>query len=411
MGQNNLFSGEKRYKSPKKEYICCEEILFLPDMKKIAIAVDSFKGSLTSRQVADAFAEGFSTIFEQCEILKISVADGGEGTLSTLVEALQGRYVEMSVADPLMRSVTARYGLVDDGKSAIVEMAAASGLVLLEAGERNPMKCSSYGTGELIADALRRGARRILLCIGGSATNDAGVGMLRALGFRFLDQGGRELAGRGEDLRHIVSIDARGVMPELFEAEFVVACDVTNPLYGEQGAAYVYAPQKGADSSMVECLDSGLRNFAELLKEYSGNDVAMIQGAGAAGGLAAGAVALLGAHLERGVDMVLDAIGFHDIIRGSDLVITGEGRIDSQTFMGKLPCGVLRAASAQSIPAIAICGVVEECEALHQSGFAAIIPLLDNPSSFEEAMREDIATRRVKSTAKHIAKLMQSCRK
>lgn len=380
-------------------------------MKKITIAVDSFKGSLTSRQVADAFAEGFSTIFEQCEILKLSVADGGEGTLATLVEALHGRYVETEVADPLMRRITARYGLVDNGQTAIVEMAAASGLMRLEPHERNPLKSSSYGTGELIADALRKGARRVLLCIGGSATNDAGVGMLRALGFRFLDERGKELAGRGEDLGYIATIEAQEIMPELLETEFVVACDVANPLYGEQGAAYIYAPQKGADCSMVKCLDDGLRNFAELLRRYSGNDVAMIQGAGAAGGLAAGAVALLGARLERGVDMVLDVIGFHDIIRGSDLVITGEGRIDGQTVMGKLPCGVLRAASAQRIPTIAICGVLDDCEVLRQIGFSAIVPLINNPSSSEEAMREGVATQRVKSTAEHIAKLMQSCRR
>lgn len=373
-------------------------------MKKITIAVDSFKGSLTSRQVADAFAEGFSTIFEQCEILKLSVADGGEGTLATLVEALHGRYVETEVADPLMRRITARYGLVDNGQTAIVEMAAASGLMRLEPHERNPLKSSSYGTGELIADALRKGARRVLLCIGGSATNDAGVGMLRALGFRFLDERGKELAGRGEDLGYIATIEAQEIMPELLETEFVVACDVANPLYGEQGAAYIYAPQKGADCSMVKRLDDGLRNFAELLRRYSGNDVAMIQGAGAAGGLAAGAVALLGARLERGVDMVLDVIGFHDIIRGSDLVITGEGRIDSQTLMGKAPSGVLQAAMRQGIPVVAIGGAVEMCDELRESGFAAIIPIADASIPLEVAMRSDVAEENVRLTAAKIAR-------
>ena len=376
-------------------------------MKKITVAIDSFKGSLSSHEVACAFERGFRCEFPQAEVCKVSVADGGEGTVEALVQTLGGEEVRIVASDPLMRGVEVCYGIVDGGRTAVMEMSAASGLPLLAPEERNPLKTTTYGTGEMIADALARGCRKFLVGIGGSATNDAGVGMLRALGFRFLDAEGQELVGGGEILDKITTIDDSGALEALHEAEFVVACDVTNPLYGPEGAAYVFAPQKGADAAMVEQLDGGLRNFAEVVKRYNGEDVASLQGAGAAGGLGGGFKALLGARLERGIEMVLGAMRFDDIIAGSDLVVTGEGRLDSQTVMGKTPSGVLRAACKQGIPCIAIGGAIEYCKELAESDFAALFPVVSGPVSLERAMQRDVAEANVERTATQIAKMLK----
>lgn len=375
-------------------------------MKRITIAVDSFKGSLTSREVADSFAEGWHSIVPDCEVRKVSIADGGEGTVDALVETLVGEYIDIEVSDPLGRPITARYGVVNGGTTAVIEMSAASGLPLLSPEERNPMKSSTFGTGEMIADALRRGCRKFLVGIGGSATNDGGLGMIRALGFRVLDAQGCELVGNGESLARVATIDDSSAMPELSEAEFTVACDVNNPLFGERGAAYIYAPQKGADADMVRRLDDGLRNYARVVEQFSGESVSDMPGAGAAGGLGAGFKALLGARLERGIDMVLGAMYFDSIIEGSDLVITGEGRLDRQTVMGKAPSGVLQRASAQKIPTVAIGGAVAWCEELAQSNFVAIVPIVAGPTTLEEAMRTEVATENVRRTAVQIAKLL-----
>lgn len=376
-------------------------------MRRITVAVDSFKGSLSSREVADAFEKGFKRVFSRCEVRKVSIADGGEGTVDALVEMLDGEEVVLEVSDPLMRPIKARYGVVDGGRTAVMEMSAASGLPLLKVEERNPMKTTTYGTGEMIVDALKRGCRNFLVGIGGSATNDAGVGMLRALGFRFLDAEGRELVGGGEILERIVTIDDSGVFEELSEATFTVACDVTNPLYGPAGAAYVFAPQKGADAAMVERLDVGLRNFAEVVKRYNGERIAALPGAGAAGGLGGGFKALLGARLERGIEMVLTAMQFDKIIEGSDLVVTGEGRLDRQTVMGKAPSGVLRMARKMNIPCVAIGGAVEMCDELAESDFVAMLPILSSPMSLERAMETEVAMANVERTAMQIARLLK----
>lgn len=375
-------------------------------MKKITIAVDSFKGSLSSREVADAFEEGFKSQFPKCEVVKVSIADGGEGTVDALVETLDGQFIEAQVADPLGRKISARYGVIDGGHTAVMEMSAASGLPLIAPEERNPLLTSTYGTGELIADAIERGCRKFLVGIGGSATNDGGTGMLRALGFRFFDAEGNELIGGGEILEHIDKIDASTARTELAECEFIVACDVTNPLYGPEGAAYVFAPQKGADAAMVERLDQGLRNYARAIERFNGVQVDAIAGAGAAGGLGGGFKALLGARLERGIDMVLSAMQFSKIIAGSDLVITGEGRIDRQTTMGKAPSGVLREATAQGIPTIAIGGAVQPCAELNESGFAAVLPVVAGPVTLEVAMQRDTAIENVRRTATQIARIL-----
>lgn len=373
-------------------------------MKRVTIAIDSFKGSLSSSEVARAFERGFSAEFPLCELRKVVVADGGEGMVVAMVESLGAEYVSIKVNDPLMRPIEARYGILQRERIAIIEMSAASGLPLLEVGERNPMRTTTYGTGEMILDALGRGCRKFLIGIGGSATNDAGVGMLQALGFRFLDEKGQLLEGGGEILSRIASIDESGVGRELLKAEFVVACDVDSPLCGPRGAACVFAPQKGADRQMVEALDCGLQNFARVVRQHNGVDISSLPGAGAAGGLGGGFVALLCARLERGVDMVLGAMRFDEIISGSNLVITGEGRMDRQTMMGKVPSGVLRAALKQQIPCIAIAGAVEWCEELEQSEFAAIVPIASESVPLSEAMRRDVAERNVEMTAREIAR-------
>ena len=375
-------------------------------MKSITIAIDSFKGSLSSALVAEAAEHGIRAVLPNCSVQKISIADGGEGTVEALVETLQGEIIEITACDPLMRPITVRYGLVDGGSTAVIEMSAASGLPLLTAGERNPWLTTTYGTGEMIADALRRGARRLLIGIGGSATNDAGMGMLEALGYKFYDTDGTLLTGCGGNLSRVARVDDSEAMPALKECQITVACDVKNPLYGPTGAAYVFAPQKGADAEMVERLDAGLKNFASVVSTHFGGNAELREGAGAAGGLGYCFSALLGARLQSGIDMVLEAIDFAKRIEQSDLIITGEGRIDSQTVMGKAPSGVLNAATAQGIPVVAIGGAVESSEALRQSKFAAILPIVAGPVSLDEAMREEVAAANVSRTIEQIVKLL-----
>ena len=372
-------------------------------MQRVTLAIDSFKGSLSSSEVSEAFARGWSEVFPKCDIRKVHIADGGEGTLEALIETMNGCYVEVEVHDPLHRPIKARYGIVEQEHTAIIEMASASGLTLLKEEERNPMLSSTFGTGEEIADAIERGCRNVLIAIGGSATNDCGVGLFRALGFRFFDREGCEVMGRGEDLEKISTIDDSQRITALDECEFIVACDVTNPLYGERGAAYIFAPQKGADSDMVEALDRGLRNFARVVEEFNGCSIGEMEGAGAAGGLGGALHALLGAKLKRGVDMVLDLLGVEQTIASSNLVITGEGRLDHQTLMGKVPSGVLAIARRYNIPTIAIGGAIEWCDELRQSGFSTIECITPEGQSRAEAMVPATAKENVQRTAKRIA--------
>ena len=325
-------------------------------MQKIIIASDSFKGSLTSAQVASSIAEGLRSVCADLEIVEVSVADGGEGTVEALRDTLGGRIVRCKVHDPLMREMEAAYAILSDGCTAVLEMASASGLPLLSSEERNPLKTSTFGTGELIADALDRGCRQFLVGIGGSATNDGGMGVFAALGYRFLDGQGRVLPACGESLLKVADIDVSGVNPRLREAFFNIACDVDTPFCGPDGAAYVFAPQKGASPSDVEFLDKGLANFASVVQRRLGRDVRFVPGAGAAGGLGGGLLAFSNARLKKGIDMVLDAINFDALLEGADAVITGEGRIDSQTFKGKTPYGVMCRARAKGIPVYAIGG-------------------------------------------------------
>lgn len=371
---------------------------------KVVVASDSFKGCLRSDQVADAVETGVLKVFPDCEVVKLPVGDGGEGTMEALVSAMGGHVIALSVQDPLGRPVEAEYALLNDG-SAVIEISKSSGLTLLSQCERNPLKTSTYGVGQLIADALRKGCRRFLVCIGGSATNDAGTGMLEALGYRLFNSAGTELNGCGENLIKIKDVDSSAAMPELKESEFIVACDVDSPLYGPNGAAYVFAPQKGADAAMVEELDRGLRHFADIMQKCAGLDVADMSGAGAAGGLGAAFIAFLNAKLKRGADMVLDAVGFDEHIQNADLVITGEGKIDFQTMSGKLPAAVAERADAQDIPVVAICG---SSDVDFLPIFQNIYPVTLEGTPLNEAMNPETARKNIIRTVEDISSVLDN---
>ena len=377
-------------------------------MKKIVIASDSFKGSLSSAEVAACGERAVHRLFPDCKVVQLPVADGGEGTAETLTAALGGQSVTAIVHDPLGRLITARYGWIAQEQTALIEMAAASGLPLLPLEERNPWLTSTYGTGELIRNALERGCHKFLIAIGGSATNDGGMGLLQALGFRFLDAEGKELPGCGGSLQQIQQIDSSGVLVDLAQCQFTVACDVTNPFYGPTGAAYVFAPQKGADAEMVEALDQGLRHFAQLIHTTQGIAIDQLAGAGAAGGLGGGLVAFLNARLTPGIEMVLDALRFDTQITGADLIITGEGKLDAQTCMGKTPLGILRRAQQQGIPVVALGGAVEASEALNQCGFLAVFPILPYPTSLAKAMDPTFTRQNIERTIAQVLRLFSA---
>lgn len=365
-------------------------------MKKIIVASDSFKGSLSSAEVAAAVAEGVRDVYPECKVVCLEAGDGGEGTSGALMKALGGSVVGCKVHDPLMRPIIADYGISADGRTAVIDMAAASGLTLLCTEERNPLLTTTFGTGEMIADALRRGCRRVIVGLGGSATNDGGTGMLTALGIRFLDARGETLPGMGESLDKIVSADCSGAPPGLADAEFIAACDVESPLCGPRGAAYVYAPQKGADAAATEALDRGLRNFGEIAETVYGHGILEADGAGAAGGAGAGMMAYLHARMVPGAELLLDALDFDRLIADADLVITGEGRMDEQTLMGKLPLRVLRRATAHGIPVIALAGSVSVTD---NPGFAAIAAVSPDGCPLEIAMKPEVAFRNLRRTA------------
>jgi glycerate kinase len=365
-------------------------------MKKVVVAVDSFKGCLDSLEAAGAVEAGIKAVHPRCEVLKVPVADGGEGTVQALVRATGGRTHTLTVNGPLMRPVAARYGILGDGRTAVIETAAASGLPLVPPGERNPMETTTLGTGELIADALRRGCRRFILGIGGSATNDAGTGLLQALGYRFLDAGGAALGHGGKILEAIARIDGSGASPLLREAEFRVACDVDNPFSGPRGAAHVYGPQKGAGPQMAAALDRGLARFAAVIKEHTGRDIDAEPGAGAAGGMGGGLLAFLDARLRPGIALVLEALRFENLLEGADLVITGEGRMDAQTAMGKAPQGVAAAAARRGVPVLAVAGGVEDAAALNRIGIAGVFSIMPRPMSLQDAMAPATAAENIR---------------
>lgn len=357
---------------------------------KIVVAPDKFKGSLTAEQAAAAIARGVRRVLPRAEIVQVPVADGGEGTMRALVKATRGRVVRRKVVGPLGNTVIASFGILGGKKSprtAVIEMAEASGLHLVPPAKRNPLITTTFGTGQLIRAAIELGCNKIVVAIGGSATNDAGAGMAQALGWRLLDTRGNQIGYGGGALNHLSRI-APPLTSHHSPLTVLVACDVQNPLYGKYGAAYVYAPQKGATPAMVRELDGGLRHFAKIVQRDLGKDVAHFAGAGAAGGLGAGLVAFLDAKLQSGVELVLDTIRFDEILRGADLVITGEGKIDSQTAHGKTPWGVATAAKRRRIPVIAFGGSIPVRPSRKlRTHFATILPIAPRSVSIEYSMR------------------------
>jgi glycerate kinase len=352
---------------------------------KILVAPDSFKGSLTAMEAAENIERGILKADSEIEVDLLPMADGGEGTVQSLVDATEGKIIEKEVTGPLGNKVEAFYGLLGDGKTAVIEMAAASGLPLVPEGKKNPLKTTTYGTGELIASALEHGVKKIIIGIGGSATNDAGVGMAQALGAEILDAQGKEIGFGGGNLDQIAEINLENLDSRLDDIEILVACDVDNPLFGENGAAYVYAPQKGADKEMVEKLDQNLRYFNQIAIKELNKDPNQISGAGAAGGLGAGLVVFLDAELKAGVNIILDIIDFESKLKGVDLVLTGEGMLDGQSIYGKTPVGVSRTAAKKGIPVVAVAGTLGDgVEKVLEHGIKSYFSIIDRPADLKE---------------------------
>ena len=353
---------------------------------KIVIAPQAFKGSISALRVAEMMAEGVRRVSPDARTELAPVADGGDGTLETLVEASGGEIRSSEVIGPLGETRTAVWGAMGDGRTAVIEMARTSGLALVAVEDRNPLEATTYGLGQAIRDALDSGFRRFILGIGGSATNDAGAGMAQALGVRLLDAAGGDLPPGGAALADLDRVDLSGLDPRVAESDVAVACDVTNPLTGPEGASAVYGPQKGATPEMVEQLDAALSHLAAVVRRDLGVEIDAIPGAGAAGGLGGGMIGFLGGHLEAGVDIVLETVGLEGRLDDADLVITGEGSVDYQTVYNKAPIGVARLAKARGIPVVAIVGSLgERYREVHDHGIDAVLAITSGPMTLEEA--------------------------
>lgn len=373
---------------------------------QIVIAPDSFKESLSAMEAALAIERGFKMIFPNAEYHKMPMADGGEGTVQSLVDATNGSIKERIVTGPLGNPVKAFFGLMGDGKTAVIEMAAASGLHLVPVEQRNPLVTTTRGTGELILSALDLGVEHMIIGVGGSATNDGGAGMVQALGGRLLDSDGNDMKAGGGMLSEISSIDLTGLDQRLTKVKIEVACDVDNPLTGLRGASAIFGPQKGATPEMVQLLDQNLTHFADVVEASLGRSFRNIEGAGAAGGLAASLVAFLNAELKRGIQIVLDAVNFDEVVKDATLVITGEGRIDSQTIYGKTPIGVAKAAKKYGVPVIGIAGSLsKDCDVVYEHGINALFSIVPGVTTLPDAFEH--AADYMEMTARNIAATMK----
>ena len=358
----------------------------------IVVAPDSYKGSVSAKDVAEAMERGIRKVFPDAVVKKFPIADGGEGTVESMATATEGEIRHAEVTDPLGERITALWGILGDKRTAIIEMAAASGLPLVPKDKRDPRRATSFGTGELILAALDAGLRKIIVGIGGSATNDGGAGMARALGIRFLGAEGRILPEGGAALAQLAKIDISGLDPRIAETELIIACDVDNPLCGPRGASAVFGPQKGATPAIVAELDNALAHFAGIAREATGRDVADFPGAGAAGGLGAGLMFFTKAKLRPGVQIVLEAVGFAEAVSTASFVVTGEGRTDFQTAFGKAPVGVAKVAKSHGAPVFCLSGGLGRgASDVLEQGIDAVMSICDRPLSLEECMRDGAA--------------------
>lgn len=374
---------------------------------KVVIAIDSLKGSLSSMEAGTAIKDGILAAKPDAEVIVKPLADGGEGTTDALIEGMNGERIDLTVTGPMHTPVDAYYGYLKDTNTAVMEMASAAGITLVPDSEKNPLLATSYGVGEMINDAIQRGCRNFIIGIGGSVTNDGGIGMLKALGVRFLDENGEDAGEGGQALAKVARIDVSGMNPLLKEYHIQVACDVNNPLCGENGSTYVYGPQKGVTEDMKKTLDEAMAHFARVTSETLENDYMNTPGAGAAGGLGYAFLAYTGAALTPGIELILDAVGLEEELSGADVVVTGEGRLDFQTAMGKAPVGVARLAKKYNAKVIAFAGsVTKEATACNKEGIDAFFPILRSVCTLAEAMDPVAARNNMTATVEQVFRLL-----
>lgn len=374
---------------------------------KVVIAIDSLKGSLSSMEAGMAIKDGILAAKPDAEVIVKPLADGGEGTTDALIEGMNGERIDLTVTGPMHTPVDAYYGYLKDTNTAVMEMASAAGITLVPDSEKNPLLATSYGVGEMINDAIQRGCRNFIIGIGGSVTNDGGIGMLKALGVRFLDENDEDAGEGGQALAKVARIDVSGMNPLLKECHIQVACDVNNPLCGENGSTYVYGPQKGVTEDMKKTLDEAMAHFARVTSETLENDYLNTPGAGAAGGLGYAFLSYTGAALTPGIELILDAVGLEEELSSADVVVTGEGRLDFQTAMGKAPVGVARLAKKYNAKVIAFAGsVTKEATACNKEGIDAFFPILRSVCTLAEAMDPVAARNNMTATVEQVFRLL-----
>ena len=371
---------------------------------KVSIAIDSFKGSLSTLEAGRAIEEGIKKVYSDAEVKITPMADGGEGTVDAIVSATGGEMHKVKVHNPIGEIIESCYGVVD--KTAVIEMSAAAGITLISEAERNPLNTTTYGVGEMIVDAIKKGCRKFIVGIGGSATNDGGIGMLQALGFELLDKSGNQVSYGAKGLNELAVIKKDNALAELSECSFLVACDVKNPLCGEKGCSKIFGPQKGATADMIKDMDLWLENFAELTKGINPDADKEFPGAGAAGGLGFAFLSYLGAELRSGIELVIKETRLEDAVKCADIVITGEGRLDGQSYMGKAPVGVAKLAKEYNKPVIAFAGgVTEDAVKCNDYGIDAFFPVVRTPCTLEEAMEN--AYSNLKNTAEQVFRMIK----
>lgn len=376
---------------------------------KVVVAIDSLKGSLSSMEAGEGIRNGIKRVYPEAEVIVKPLADGGEGTVEALVEGYGGAYINRSVCGPMREKVNAAYGIIPDKKQAVMEMAAAAGITLLKGRDKKPLLATTFGVGELILDAIHRGCRNFIIGIGGSATNDAGIGMLTALGYRFCDREGNPVGISADSLKQVASIKMDTVIPELKECTFQIACDVNNPLCGTNGATWIYGPQKGVTDEMKEELDRDLAHFADITAITLGQDYSEYPGAGAAGGLGFAFLSFLGGILTPGIDLVMKAVDLERELADADFVITGEGRLDLQTAMGKAPAGVAALAKKHGAKVIAFAGSVsKDAVKCNEKGIDAYFPILQEVTTLEQAMDSQVALTNITNTAEQVFRLIKA---